>query len=54
MYQYLVIPKRSKPFFTHWCNENLFPISGGIAFDLINHLQTTNGSDWVDVELDHL
>ncbi len=52
--QYLIIPTNSAPFFTHWCDEDKFPMEGGTAFDNVNHLMTVNGKDWTEVETDHL
>lgn len=52
--RYLIIPKDSEPFFTHWCDEEKFPMNGGIAFDCESCMHTTNGKDWEDTEEDHL
>ena len=53
-YRYLIIPTDSNPFFTHWCSAEMFPASGGTAFDIENEQMSINGIDWIDVETDNL
>lgn len=52
--QYLITSKDHEPFITKWFeSENHFTV-GMIVYDLINHCYTTDGINWVPIEIDHL
>ena len=55
--RYLVTTKEAyAPFLTEWFDyENHFnPDLGMVVFDLLNCKYTTDGKNWVDINIDHL
>ncbi len=54
--RYLITTKTGAPFLTKWyMPENHFNSGlGMIVYDLIEYKYTTNGTDWQDIEEDHL
>ena len=55
MYRYLIVPNDNlTPFYTNWCDAEKFPMSGGIAFDLVNMTESRDGETWTETEQDHL
>ena len=54
--KYLVTTNNSKPFFTNWfdANNHFNKEVEMVVYDLFNHLFTTNGKEWNDIEIDSL
>ena len=54
--QYLITGNSFAPFFTdYYTSENCFnPDVGMIVYDLVNTVYTSDGVNWIEIEIDHL
>lgn len=54
--RYLITAKNSDPFLTKWFDpENHFNIDlDMVVYDLSENKYTTNGTNWIEIEIDHL
>ncbi len=51
--QYLIIHE-GKIFYTKFYSHENCYVEGMVVIDLVNHVYTSNGKEWVDIGFDHL
>ena len=52
--KYLITQEGHEPYITTWfIYENVYP-DGMVVYDLHEYKYTTNGTDWIEIEEDHL